>query len=181
MAVLTGVVVLVGALGLLNLLLTFGVVRRLREYTVVLETLRAHGGPGRPVLVGDIPAPGAQVGEFTAITVDGEPVSRDSLGGSTAVVFMAAACKECRAQLPELVSWAGSQDRDRVLVVIDSDGLDTSDLVEPLSPVVRVIVERPDRPVINAFGVTAFPGSCVVNDGTVVASAVSFTELPALV
>ncbi|MEU7854348.1 hypothetical protein [Nonomuraea sp. NPDC049141] len=168
---------LVGALCLLNLLLTFGVIRRLRDHTETLTNLMRYGGGAAT----DIPVVGAAVGEFTASTVDGDPVSTDLLTGTTAVVFLSSECTTCRAQLPSLAVWAGERDRERVLVVIDTTASDGADLVAALTNVARVVRDPAGGPVCEAFGVSAFPAACVVTDGVVVATAPDFSRLPALV
>lgn len=176
--VLTAAVVLVGGLGLLNLMVTFGVVRRLREHTATLEGLVRAGAATGAGFTGDVPVPGRPVGAFDATTTDGEPLSLARLAAHTAVVFLAPECGTCRAQLPDLVGWAGSRERERVVVVVDGSVSDTGDLVGPLEPVARVIVDGAGTPVARAFGVTAYPAACVVSDGTVVAAAAEFGRLP---
>jgi thiol-disulfide isomerase/thioredoxin len=190
MAVLTAAVILVGILCVLDLLLTFGVIRRLRDHTETLSNLVRYGAssttgpaPGTPGVgvATDIPVVGTAVGEFTAATVDGEPVSTDSLTGTTAMVFLSSECTTCRAQLPSLVEWAGERDRERVLVVVTTSASDGADLVAALTNVARVVRDPRGGPVCAAFGVSAFPAACVVIDGTVVATAPDFARLPALV
>ena len=169
MPVLTAMVVLIGALCLLNLLLTLGVIRRLREQTA---TRGPAGPPGRG-------SSRTAVGGFTATTVDGDAVSPELLVDYTTVVFLAPECATCRDQVPELVRWAANRERSRVLVVIDGNVSDTTDLVAQLGRVARVIVERSGTPVADAFGVTAYPASCLVNDGEVVTWTAEFGQLPA--
>src|SRR6185369_4424117 len=83
-AVLTGLV-------LLNLLLTFGVIRRLREHSEQL----AASAPPRTLPVG------AAVPEFTATTEQGRVVSTATLRSHGALVaFMASDCTACTEQLP---------------------------------------------------------------------------------
>jgi len=176
MAVLTAAVVLVGALCLVDLLLTFGVIRRLRECCGAVQS-GAAGAPG----AAQLPVVGRRVDEFAATTVDGTPVSPDALAPGTVVVFVAPACKDCRAQLPDLIRWAGTQDRQQILVVVDARTPDRiDDLVDRLNPVARVVVEGLDAPVMTAFGVNTFPAACVVTAGIVVASSPDFSRLPVL-
>jgi thiol-disulfide isomerase/thioredoxin len=188
---LTAAVVLVGALCLVDLLLTFGVIRRLREHTTTLEGLAGRrpsaGHPalierpvaaGRPVVIGDAAPIDKPVGDFTAWTVDGERVSPDLLVSDTVAVFLAPECTTCRAKVPDVVRWAGDRDRQRTLVVIDARVTDPADLVEPLSTVARVVVETAGIPVTEAFGATAFPSYCVVDDGKVIASSLDLSTLP---
>ncbi|MFI6599468.1 hypothetical protein ACIBHX_24715, partial [Nonomuraea sp. NPDC050536] len=80
MAYLIAVVVLVGVLCLLDLVLTLGVVRRLREHTKLVDALyemvATMGAPAGPA-VGEV------VGEFDVTTVDGSRVSRELLADQT--------------------------------------------------------------------------------------------------
>jgi len=80
-------VLLVGALCALNLVLTLGVIKRLREHTDLLAA-----GSNAPTI-----GIGQEVGEFSARTVDGETVSPDLLSGETVVAFL----------LPELPALPG--------------------------------------------------------------------------
>ncbi|HET6856330.1 MAG TPA: hypothetical protein VFH94_04445, partial [Streptomyces sp.] len=67
-------VVLVGLLCTLDLVLTVGVIKRLREHT---ELLAKQGG-GRMSL-----GPGDEVGAFSATTVDGEPADHHMISTET--------------------------------------------------------------------------------------------------
>jgi len=160
------VVVVVGVLGLLNLLFTFGVVRRLRDHTKLLDMLYdivgAGGQGGSP---GNFPPKGERVGDFAATAVDGTPVSRDVLADATVVAFMSPGCPGCQEQLPELLAWAKNQDRERVLVVVDARSEAPDGLVGKLLPVARVIVEDDRTPVADAFQVRSVPAFCVVGAG----------------
>ena len=186
MVVLTAAVVLVGALCLLDLLLTLGVTRRLREHATRLEQLAHHGAHDDIVTddaaaAGSLPAPGTPVGPFSATTVDGEPVSADGLADHTVVIFLAPECAACRDKVPGLVSWAAGHGRERTLVIVDGQGMDPADMVGPLEPVARVVVvETVERSLFDAFGVNAFPSFCVVADGRVVAASLDFARLPAV-
>jgi thiol-disulfide isomerase/thioredoxin len=183
MLVLTAAVVLVGVLCLLDLLLTLAVTRRLREHTTRLQRVEGRRGAvdEDALSSGKLPAPGTPVGPFTATTVDGEPVSADSLADRAVAVFLAPECADCRKKVPELVSWAAGQERERVLVVVDGRGTDPADVVGPLNPVATVVVvETFERTVIDAFAVSAFPSFCVVADGKVTDASMDFSRLPTL-
>lgn len=173
MAALTAIVVLVGALLLLDLCLTFGVIRRLREHTETLERLVAKNGGAATSR-----AAGQPVGQLVAYTVDGEPLA---FAGTTAVVFVSPECESCRVDLPELVAWAGERDRERVLVVVDTTYSDGADFVAALEKVAKVVLDGPSENVREAFGVSGYPMSCVVVDGVVSEFAARFSRLPALV
>ncbi|MFR9780124.1 hypothetical protein ACL02O_29220 [Micromonospora sp. MS34] len=75
MTYLVTALVVVAALCLFNLLLSFGMIRRLRQHTELLN--RPLHEPAERDLVRPV---GSTVGEFATTTVDGEPVSRDSVG-----------------------------------------------------------------------------------------------------
>lgn len=81
MPYLAAAVVLIGLLCVLNLLLTVGLIRRLREQ-----------GPGRPGNAAPPTAlgPGSRIGDFTTRTTGGEPVSHEDLTGL--VGFFSAGC-----------------------------------------------------------------------------------------
>ncbi|WP_163508948.1 hypothetical protein [Fodinicola acaciae] len=172
MAVLIAIVVLVGALCLLDLVLTFGVVRRLREHAETLERLLERRSSA------NVPAAGRSVGQLTAATVDGE---RLSFVGATAVVFVSPECESCRTDLPDLVAWAGDRDRERVLVVVDTTYSDGADFVAALEKVAQVVLDGADSGIRETFGVEGYPMSCVVVDGVVTEFVPRFSRLPALV
>ncbi|OKI81715.1 hypothetical protein [Micromonospora sp. CB01531] len=170
MPYLIAALLLVGALGALNLLLALGVIRRLREHTKLLDALYEYVGATRTAAPGEGargPSAGDVVGEFTATTVDGLPLAPDLLATPTVVAFLSPDCGGCREQLPELLDWARGQDRQRVLAVVDGRSGDPADLVEALNPVAQVVVEAVDGPVANAFRVQAYPLFCVLGEGGV--------------
>jgi thiol-disulfide isomerase/thioredoxin len=159
---------LLGALCLFNLVLIFGVIRRLREHTEALSGLSLVGGPSEVIL----PA-GSAVGPFVAVTVDGAAVSRDDLDGETLVGFFAPGCRNCEAQLPQFVELATRHPGGphRVLAVVvgapepdaaASTGGAGSPTVAALARVARVVLARPDAEVTKAFGVQGFPAYAVV-------------------
>ncbi|MFG1656826.1 hypothetical protein ACGFIY_09895 [Micromonospora chersina] len=170
MPYLIAALLLVGALGALNLLLALGVIRRLREHTKLLDALYEYVGATRTVGPGTDargPSAGDVVGDFTATTVDGLPVARDLLAGPTVVAFLSPDCRGCREQLPELLAWARGQDRQRVLAVVNGRSGDPAELVAALDPVAQVVVETARTPVADAFRVQAYPLFCVLGEGGV--------------
>jgi thiol-disulfide isomerase/thioredoxin len=179
MAYLTGAVVLVGLLCLLDLVLTLGVVRRLREHTSLLEQRRGLPAgfsepPGVPV--------GETVGGFVASTAGGEPVSRELLAGRTLVGFFAPGCGPCAEQLPVFIERARSMPGGRMEVlalVIGGDGSAADqEYGERLAPVAQVVMEAPGGPLQQAFRVSAYPTLFLVDTGgVVVAGGVSMSAL----
>ncbi|MDL4776145.1 MULTISPECIES: peroxiredoxin family protein [Thermomonosporaceae] len=154
MPYLVAAVVLLGVLCLLNLLLTLGVLRRLRE--------QAGSGHASLFALG----PGSTIGDFTALTTDDEPVSRDTLMG--VVAFFSAACDSCHELLPRFVEHARGQGRENVLAIVGGDDPET---VRALTPVARVVqAEFDGGPVARAFQNTLTPALYLVGEGGLVAA-----------
>ncbi|MBQ1159495.1 hypothetical protein KBZ21_15485 [Streptomyces sp. A73] len=153
MPVLTAALICVGALCILDLVLTLGVVKRLREHTEMLSTVEA--APGRKASIGV----GEEVGDFTAATVDGEPLAREDLGDGTLVAFFSPTCQPCKEKLPKFIEFASSLPggRDRVLAAVIGRTEEAATLNAALSPVARVVNEEYDGPLSSAFQATAYP------------------------
>ncbi|MET7328135.1 hypothetical protein [Nonomuraea sp. NPDC005650] len=170
-------VILVGALCLLDLLLTFGVIRRLRAHTAELERLGRNGA-----WTGDLmPSPGHEVGDLAVSTVDGEPVSSETFAEETLVAFFAQGCSACEDKLPDFVSHAGAVlgGRDRVLAVVSGEPAQMVETIDALASVARVVAGQQAAPVIDAFAVRAFPAFSLVKAGTVLAVDNDFARLSA--
>src|SRR2546429_2115191 len=115
MQYLTAAVGLVGSLCLLDLVLTLGVVRRLRDHT---ERLTALSGVSRPAASSDSLLPvGSVPDDFGVSTLDGSLVSRELLGAPALVAFFTPGCAPCRERVPEFVEYASGVPvgRDRTL------------------------------------------------------------------
>jgi hypothetical protein len=171
--ILTAVVVVVGALCLLDLLLTFGVIRRLQAHTGHLEQLLKGSSSDEP-----FPPVGAPIDEFTATTTAGEPVGPAQLTDTTVVAFFSPGCSPCREKLPAFVAGmpAYGLGREQILAVVSGAGGQSArageaiEMADALARVARAVVDG-DRAVANAFHMNAFPGFCVVDGtGTVLAS-----------
>ncbi len=166
MPYLTAAVALIGLLAAVNLLLTIGVVRRLREQTTELAELRSRAPMGGTEI--SLPV-GATVGSFEAATVDGHTVTLASLGERALVGFFSASCKPCKERLPGFVQHAAGRPdgRGTVLAVVAGTPEASVDYVEQLRAVATVVVEPDQGPVQKAFGVTGFPAFLLVRDGEV--------------
>ena len=158
-------VVLVGLLCLLDLLMTVGVIRRLRVY----ERGGGHGAhrhemPGSP--------PGTRVAEFAADTLTGGRVARAELGDRTLVGFLSPSCDVCKGLLPRFIEHA--RDYPRAFAVVEgADPADAGVYGEHLAPVMDVVAEERHGPMHQAFNVTAYPLVYVLDaDGTVISSGV---------
>jgi hypothetical protein len=176
---LTALVVVVGIVGVLNLLLLFGVIRRLKEHDQAIAKLpqgALHGPPADSMR-----APGSEVDEFTAVSTDDVVVSKESLAGETMVGFFSASCAPCIENAPTFAARAAGVPggKDSVLAIVVADGEDDpSGLVGVLGAGARVVVEDYDGPIAAAFGVTAFPTYAVVASGKITASAIDMSMLP---
>jgi len=156
---LISAVTLAIVLGLLNLLLTVGVIRRLRE------TATADGAHDRR----DILGVGRTPSDFAATDTDGRPLSRGDLTGTVLVGFFSTTCSACVDELPLFVTRAGDHPggRDQVLAVVDGDPSAVGGMVSQLTGVARVVAEDAPGPVATAFQVEAFPSWCLLDSGTV--------------
>ncbi|GII62209.1 hypothetical protein Skr01_22940 [Sphaerisporangium krabiense] len=161
MPFLIAAVACIGLLCLLDLILTLGVIKRLREHTELLATRPSGGAPMYPAV-------GEEVGEFSTATVEGRRLSRADLDDETLVGFFSPECQPCKEKLPGFVEFARSLSggRERVLAVIVSAGDDPGPFLAALSPVARVVVEEPGGALSGAFMVGAYPALLrVTKDG----------------
>ncbi|MEV5599266.1 hypothetical protein [Streptomyces sp. NPDC052496] len=155
-------VALIGVLCVLDLLLTVGVIKRLREHTDLLS----NGGRGRLSL-----GPGEQVGEFAVTTVDGERLAHDMIDTETVVAFFSPACGPCKEKLPRFVEYARTVPggRGRVLAAVTADREDAAaaaPLLTALAPVARVLAGEEAEAVAEACRVQGFPVILKVNRST---------------
>lgn len=164
MVILTVAVVLVAALALLTLLITLGLVKRLRVHADHLTTLLANQGRG-PETVG-VPL-GTPIAPFTAITVDGLKVA--SAPGML-LGFFSTTCSTCAESLPGFLTYAEPLGRERVVAMVSGHEPALTDLTEKLSTVAQVVIEAEDGPVARAVGVSATPTLVVLDNNLRVAS-----------
>ncbi|MCX5207775.1 redoxin domain-containing protein [Kitasatospora sp. NBC_00240] len=147
----------VGALSLLNLVFTLGVVRRLREHS---ERLANTGGPVTAPSDPLVAPVGGQVGAFSAAGTGG-PVTDVDLADGTLVAFFSPSCRPCQEKLPGFVAHAADHPdaRVRLLAVVVGDAEESRPMLDALAPVVPTVHEELDGPVGAAFAVRAFPAS----------------------
>jgi hypothetical protein len=169
-------VAVVGALCLLDLVLTFGVIRRLREHTTMLAENRGHGLPGPPVIgvaQGELP------GTFAAVTRDGEHV--DDSAALRVVAFFSTRCSICPERVPPFLEYLAARhiDRASVLAVVVGDDSEPAPYLESLAEFAQVCLEQEDGEVAKAFKVAGYPAFCLLGgDGTVLASGYDPQTLP---
>ncbi|MEU4475156.1 hypothetical protein [Micromonospora sp. NPDC023888] len=150
MPILVAALVLVGLLCALDLILTLGVVQRLRKHGALLAEVVS---PSPDLEVGQ------EIGEFETTTVAGEPVTPGLLGSGTLVGFFSPTCGPCKDKLPAFVSHVRGlpAGQGTPLAVVIGEPDQATDFLTKLTPVARVVVERGDGPVSQAFGVRAYP------------------------
>lgn len=153
MAYLIAAVVFVGALCSLDLILTLGVVKRLREHS---EALAAGGGSGnRPPLI----EVGESIGAFSTTTLEGRTLDHELLTDETVVAFFSTTCEPCKAKLPTFVEFSRAMShtgRRPVAVVVDDVG-EPEAFVEALGTVADVVVEHSDGALCTAFRTESYP------------------------
>jgi hypothetical protein len=179
MPYLVAAVTLVGAICLVDLLLTVGVIRRLRHHADLLSRLPGLGfglPDGSPLAIGTRPT------DFTATTTAGEPVTPASLGDRTVLAFFMSQCQPCSELLPEFIRFAAELPAGypRPLAVVVGDDAQAAEYAGRLSEVARVVTEPVSGPVSTAFSVQGFPALAILDgQGVVTAAASRLLDLPA--
>jgi hypothetical protein len=168
MPILSAAVAVVGALCLLDLLLIFGVIRRLREHSGLLAGVSGHSDP-RPAVIGLVE--GDSPAAFSATTTTGVLVTETSVLRIAA--FFSSFCPACPGKVPEFADYVARYgiSRDAVLAVVHHDSGPLPPYLDQLAKACQVLVESPGGPVGEAFQVSGYPGFCVLDGhGTVVVS-----------
>lgn len=165
--------VLLGALVIVDLILTLGVVRRLREHTELIT--QALEGTER---VSDFMLPaGSRLPAFSATTVDGAAAPD---AGPLLIGFFSSTCRACAERLPGFVEYARVFD-GRVLGVAVGAPDEVAEIVADLRPVADVVIEPADGPLATVLQVKGLPAMSTVGaDGVVVASGYELAALPSL-
>jgi hypothetical protein len=167
-AALTAAIVLVGLLCLVDLLLTVGVVRRLREHEVKMVAVTSSlSGPGPSWLpVGSRPP------AFTSATVAGEVLSDHALADGRAIVaFLQSGCRPCEERLPafralmEGKRGAGT----RAIAVVVGSPPSSAPLMASLRDIAPVVGGKEAEHLARTFAVNAFPTFYALEDGLVTA------------
>jgi hypothetical protein len=160
MIALTVALVLLAVVTAGHLLLTFALIRRVRELQ------------NRPAVPQDsgLPEPGTPVGPFSLDRADGSPFGTGDLATGTALVgFFAAGCAPCTAVVADLLD---DPPAERFVAFVDSgeDG-PTRELAARLGAIAEVAVVPWDSDAPAAFGQEGFPALLRVRDGVIVEAA----------
>lgn len=175
MPILIAAVIVVGVLCVLDLLLTMGVIRRLKEHSAMLAD-RAPGSPGPPVIglvKGEAP------GAFSADTLDGTRV--DNSTGLRLIAFFSARCSICPERVPPLLDYLAAHQISRAdaLAIVVGDREAPPPYTESLAEFAQVCVEPEDGPTAKAFSVAGYPAFCLLGaDGMVLATGYDPASLP---
>ncbi|MFB4317496.1 TlpA family protein disulfide reductase [Actinomadura sp. 21ATH] len=171
----TGITIAVAVMGLINLVFTYGVVRRLKEHEARFADL-VPAGPARAAH----PPVGSELPDFSATTRDGRTVDASMLRtGAAYIGFFDTGCAPCREQLPEFARLAREPGAGPCVAFIAGGAEEAARLSEPFDDRAFVVVEDRSAPAADVFGVDAFPTLLRVDGGTVTANAVSCAQLPA--
>lgn len=141
-------VVLIGVLCMLNLLLTVGVIRRLRKQAASAASL--------PPMAEGL-AIGEKMPQFAATTTDGEPISDELLERSALIGFFSPSCEPCRELMPRFIDHARRTSAAVLAVVVTDSNEEAVADVERLAEVARVVVEAPHAAIQSAFQVAGYP------------------------
>lgn len=170
---LVAIVVLLAVLVVANMLLTWGMLRRLRA----LQEQVAAGGTApsaeNGLRAGD-PAP-----DFSALTPAGDTVTRDEVvRGETALVFLSPHCEACETHLPT-VRQLGGAGGPAAVAVIDGTREESGHLLDGLAGEVPVLfAPHGVSDLFERYQVHTFPSSYVVGaDGRIAASHLDLDEL----
>jgi len=163
--ILVAAVVIVGILCLLNLLLTVGVIRRLREHTTQLT---ARSLP--PTSISEL-VPGDRPAAYATEAEDGARVADDS--ELRMVAFFSTQCSICPERVPMFTDYlrVHGMPRDRVAAVVCGPDPQLAPYRPVLREVAMVIDDGDDGPLAKAFRVVGFPAFVLLAaDGTIVES-----------
>ena len=175
MVFLTAAVVVVGLAVAVDLLLTVGVIRRLRQHTALLNET---AGP-RTLLP---PKAGDPIGAFEAVTLDGQAVSRETLPPGGLVLFLGPGCVGCEKQLPALVEELRASGRPQAatLAIIPAEPEKAAHMISALESLAMVVCEPPPSTYLqDAFGVWSSPWAIAVDGDTITAISANLPQLVA--
>lgn len=173
MPVLIAAVAIVGALCLIDLLLTFGVVRRLREHTEMITRISVPEVPVIGLTAGESPA------EFSAVTVRGTSVNGPA--GLRLAAFFSSSCSMCPERVPPFVQYLAEHQiaPEHALAVVLGSPDEPPPYLDQLAEVTLACAHGQDSDVAKAFKAVGFPAFCLLDaDGAVLATSYDPAMLP---
>jgi thiol-disulfide isomerase/thioredoxin len=175
MAILTAAIIFIGLLCFLDLLLSFAIIRRLRQGTPESGSLSQL--PGLAADSGGRPIP-----PFNATTITGTELSQAGLAGRPAAfAFFASECHSCRDHLAQFAGYARSfpGGASQVAVIIAGSAEGAADIVAALTGLAQLVIEPDFGPVATAFSVRAFPTFVILDpNGRIDGAAWAIQDLP---
>jgi hypothetical protein len=158
-AVLIAAVILVGAVCITDLLLTFGVIRRLREHTALLGEVRGADVPVTGLAAGETPDP------FTSVTVHGTVTAGPA--GLRVVAFFSKHCSACPGRVGPFIDYvrASHLSHADVLAVVTGPPDEPVPYLEQLAEVAQVCAEDSGGELAKVFKVSGFPAFCLLDAG----------------
>jgi hypothetical protein len=170
MTLLAAAVIFVGCLCLLDLLLTFGVLRRLREHAALLAGPPTDQTPGL--------APGGRPAAFTAVSTSGQTISGPS--GPRVAAFFSTSCSICPGMVAPFLRYVQSAGLHphSVLAVVATE-TDATHYEAELAGAASICFEPQGGSLGNAFQINGFPAFFLLDaDGVIVGSAFDPAALP---
>jgi hypothetical protein len=152
---------IVGAGLLLNLALTFTLVRRVRRHGEQLARFPFNFGPMAGLRAG------SKVPELAVRTVSGETRALGGPAGArNAIGFFSAGCPACERQLPEFKEYARSMPggASRALAVVCGNESAAGELVRELEGAASVVLEPLRGPAQRAMSVPGYPTFYLLDD-----------------
>lgn len=151
-----------------NILLTFAVLRRLREHGARIVRLEGSGPAQQSEMVGRQPSP------FEVVDGTGERLTEETVhDGRTVIGFFSVGCSACHSQAGPFRRAAEDHRfaADRLLVVIDGPAGQDRELVGTLRGLGTLLEGEQAERISAAFGVVSFPAFVTVADGRITAAA----------
>jgi thiol-disulfide isomerase/thioredoxin len=161
--ILAAAVAVVGALGVVNLLLSFGVIRRLREQGEALASVATSDPPVTALETGDQPA------ACSAVTAAGELLT--DVTGLDMVAFFSSTCSACPERVPAFAEFLGRHrvPGDRVLAVVLGSPAEPPPYAPALAGLAHLCYEQEDGELAKAFAIVGYPAFLLLTAGTVAA------------
>jgi len=172
MPYLTAAVILLSLFSIGHMLITLGLVRRIR--IMAAETGTAPAAPPT-LIIGESPA------EFAVTSESGRRFERAGLsGGRNLIGFFSTTCEPCVENAPRFAEYARTFEPGRVLAVVqDGESGAARAFAERYLPGVEVVIEAMNGPAARAFKVEAFPTMYVLDpEGRVERFAFTTARLP---